>query len=240
VTTDRVRATGLWLALVAADALFLWMFLSVVQLEAIGQAARGASETWTARPVLQFVADWRHGMAGNSPLYMPGFFALAAAAWYWTRAQSLSRLLIHGVCALGAGACIAWLASPIGEAAATAAFERTFGVNAARLSSPVWQAGLVGAYTAACWTVFVVASKKALVQRTFRPFAVVPIPYVALVFTRTWSVNGLLATWCVRAADGDPIAVGSFVAIPVLTAIFVKTTRRKPGHDASHGLPVLR
>jgi len=227
VTTDRLRATSLWLALVAADALFLWMFLSVVQLEAIGHAAGGSSETWNARPILQFVADWRHGMAGNSPIYMPGFFALAAAAWYWTQAQSLPRLVVQGLLALGAGGCIACLAAPIGEAAATAAFERTFGVNAARITSPVWQAGLVGAYTAACWTVFVVASKKALVQRSFRPFAVVPIPYVALVLTRTWSVNGLLATWCLRAADSDPIAVGSLVAIPVLTAILVKTARHQ-------------
>ena len=54
-------------------------------------------------------------------------------------------------------------------------FEKTFGVTAARTTSSVWQAALVGAYTAACWTVFVVASKKALVQRKFRPFAVVPI-----------------------------------------------------------------
>lgn len=210
MTTDRLRATGLWLALIAADALFLWMFLSVARLEAAPQ----------------FVADWRHGMAGNSPIYMPGFFALAAAAWYWTRTQSLSRLLIDGVLALAAGSCVAWLAAPIGEAAATAAFAKTSAVNVPWTHSPVWHAGLIGAYTAACWTVFVVASKKALVLRTFRPFAVVPLPYVALVFARPWTVNGLLGVWGARAADGDPIALGSVVAIPVLTTIFVKTARR--------------
>jgi len=212
VTTDRRLALSLWFAVVAADALFLWMFLSVARLEAAPQ----------------FVADWRHGMAGNSPIYMPGFFALAAAVWYWTRAQSTPHLLVQGLLALAAGTVVAWLAAPIGEVAATAAFEKTFRGSVASTPSSVWHAGLVGAYTAACWTVFVVASKKALVLRTFRPFAVVPLPYIALVFARPWSVNGLLSVWGARAGDGDPIALGSFVAIPVLTTIFVKTAKRTP------------
>jgi hypothetical protein len=212
VTTNRLQTSSLWLALVSANALFLWMFLSVARLEAAPQ----------------FVADWRHGMAGNSPIYMPGFFALAGAAWYWTRTQSLSRLLVDGVLALAAGSCIAWLAAPIGEAMATAAFEKTSNLTVAKTHSPVWLAGLIGAYTAVCWTVFVVASKKALVLRTFRPFAIVPLPYVALVFARPWSVNGLLGVWGARAADGDPIALGSLVAIPLLTTIFVKTAKRTP------------
>jgi hypothetical protein len=87
VRANRLRATSLWLALVAANAFFLWMFLSVVHLEAPGNVAGGANDTLHLEAVLQFAADWRHGMAGNSPIYMPGFFALAAAAWYWTRNQ---------------------------------------------------------------------------------------------------------------------------------------------------------
>jgi hypothetical protein len=207
------------------------MFLSVVHLEAPGNVAGGANDTLHLEAVLQFAADWRHGMAGNSPIYMPGFFALAAAAWYWTRNQSPLRLLVQGLLALAAGTCIAWWAAPLGAAAATAALPGTIVVSAVGMPAPFWHAGLTGAYTAACWTVFVIASKRALIFRTFRPFAIVPIPYIGLVLTRRWSVSGLLATWSSRAADGDPVAVGSFVAIPVLTAIFIKTTASAGGRE---------
>ena len=36
-------------------------------------------------------------MAGNSPLYMPGFFAVAIAIWFWCAGKSLPRMLAEGV-----------------------------------------------------------------------------------------------------------------------------------------------
>ena len=214
---------GRWLALVAADALFLWMFLSVAPIES---ASDGLLTRDLQLSVRQFVADWRHGMAGNSPIYMPGFFAIAAAAWYWARSQSIPRLVVEGTAALLAGCGIAWLAAPHGEIAANAAFEQRFGLGAIEAQASTWGPVLVGAGTAVCWTIFVVASRLALLLRTCRPFLLVPLPYVVLVFTRPWSVNGLLALWGTRAASGDAIAIGSILAIPILTTVFVKTTRR--------------
>lgn len=214
MSTGPGFAVLLWLTLVAADALFLWMFLSVAPIESASAVNQ------------QFAADWRHGMAGNSPIYMPGFFALAAAAWYWTRPRPVLRVVVEGTGALLVGCGVAWLALPVGEAAAAATFEQRVGVSAIDAQVSMWRATLVGAGTAACWTIFVVASRMALMLRTFRPFALVPIPYVVLAFTRPRSVDDLLALWRTRAAHGDAVAIGSLLAIPILTTVFVRTTRR--------------
>ena len=72
--SDRVLTSGL---VVAAQALFLWMFLSADPLEQVAPSAAA----W------RFASDWRHGMAGNSWLYMPGFFATAAALWLYARTE---------------------------------------------------------------------------------------------------------------------------------------------------------
>ena len=214
MSTARGGAVLLWLALVAADALFLWMFLSVAGIESASDMNG------------QFVADWRHGMAGNSPIYMPGFFALAPAAWYWTRPRPFVRLVGEGTAALLVGCAIAWHAAPVGQAASAAAFELRFGVSATEAQAPIWSATLVGAGTAACWSIFVVTSRLALMLRTLRPLALVPLPYIVLVLSRPWSVDRLLAVWATHAAHGDEVAIGSLLAIPILTTVFVRTTRR--------------
>lgn len=59
------------------------MFLAADSLEQL--AASGAfGDAREAQAAFAFAASWRHGMAGNSPVYMPGFFAVAIAAWIWS------------------------------------------------------------------------------------------------------------------------------------------------------------
>ena len=221
-----------WLGLVAAATLFLWMFLSVAALESAASGTGAAALPPEVRQSAQrFVADWRHGMAGNSPIYMPGFFALACAAWYWTASQSRARLAIEGLAALVIGGGLAWLAAPLGQSAAMNAFDRRFEMGIEG-DAAGWRTALVGAGTAVCWTIFVLASRLALTRRTWRPFLLVPIPYLVLAFSRQWSVDRLLAVWAGRAANGDVVAIGSALAVPILAAVLVRTAKT---HARRHG-----
>ena len=77
VVDVRLRLCTLAL-LIAADGVFLWMFLSTDPLEQLAVAVRPTADASRQR-ALAFAAAWRHGMAGNSWIYMPGFFVTAAA-----------------------------------------------------------------------------------------------------------------------------------------------------------------
>lgn len=228
MTRHRCEAAIGWLALTAGDALFLWMFLSVASLEVAGNAAMAAGSRQTAERILIFAADWRHGMAGNSPIFMPGFFVLAVAGWYWARAHSLARLVCEGLLALAAGFGLACVATPLGIAVVATAFSRELNLGPPGPAGgvPLWTAVLAGAYTAASWTAFVVASRRALVSRSWRPLTVVPGFFVVLAFSRHWSIDHIAARWGARLVRGDAIALGSLVVIPVIVTMFVKTTRR--------------
>src|SRR6185436_12721389 len=78
--------------------LFLWMFFAAATLERTADLGGIlAPPGYDARAVAyEFAARWRHGMAGNSPIYMPGFFAAAIALWFWSAGKSLSRILLEG------------------------------------------------------------------------------------------------------------------------------------------------
>jgi hypothetical protein len=70
------------IALLGGTAFFLWMFLAVAPLESLGDSGgfSGTDLSRVAATSYRFAADWRHGMAGNSPLYMPGFFGSVTAS----------------------------------------------------------------------------------------------------------------------------------------------------------------
>lgn len=98
----RVHLVLLLLPSLLAQTLFLWMFFSAARIEQtvrLGSCshARGVRDDADRRARLEFLADrfaaqWRHGMAGNSPLYMPGFFALGVTTWLWSIGRPLRRL----------------------------------------------------------------------------------------------------------------------------------------------------
>jgi hypothetical protein len=51
-------------------------------------------------------------MAENSPIYMPGFFAVAIAVWFWGAGKSFRRMLVEGLLLLGAATACATLLAP--------------------------------------------------------------------------------------------------------------------------------
>jgi hypothetical protein len=164
---------------------------------------------------------------------MPGFFALTLAVWYWSGRQSLGQLLSGGALALAVGFVIALLAAPLGRAAAGAALSEQFHFAIPPGIRPAWDAVPISAFTAICWTVLVVAIRRALTTGALRPLALVVCLYAVLGFARDWwSVDHFrkgddVARWEARIAQGDAVAIGSVLAIASLGLLFVRTTRNE-------------
>jgi hypothetical protein len=174
-------------ALFAACVLFFWMFLAADPFERAGAVA--------------YAALWRHGMAGNSPLYMPGFFAIAAAAWWWSDATRLSRL---------------WLEGSIVVIAACA-------VAAALVPLPSLRAVVHATYTLVTWTIFVACCRRALARRAWRPLWPVPLLTAGLMALRTWTLDDVQSLWIERLLSRNPAAVISTAAIPILVIVMLRT-----------------
>ena len=174
-------------ALFAAYVLFFWMFLAADSFERAGAVA--------------YAALWRHGMAGNSPLYMPGFFAVAAAAWWWSRARPLSGLWIEGSAVVIAACAVATALAPW----------------------PSLRAVVHATYTLATWTVFVVCCRRALARRAWRPLWPVPLMTLGLIAIRTWTLDDVQTIWFERLLNGDAVAVVSSAAIPALVIVMLRT-----------------
>jgi hypothetical protein len=219
-------------ALLAADVLFLWMFLAADPLETLAGAGQLVPDTpMTRDAACAFAASWRHGMSGNSPLYMPGFFALAIAVWFWTRPVRISRILVEGIACLTVAAALAWLFGPVGAVRAVTAFSETSGTG---WHGPVPHASreavAAGTYTAIVWTTFVAGSRLALARRSLRYLVPVPILTIGLVVFRPWTVDDFTAFWIARSASGDGVAALSALAIPIVAAVLVCSER--PRHSS--------
>jgi hypothetical protein len=229
-----------WLALALAYALFLWMFLSVTAIDVAGNTLVAAGHPDLGHPIHVFAADWRHGLIGHSPLFMPGFFVLTPAAWYWSGGKSLEQLLRSGTTALLAGLLLALFVAPIGRTAAANEFFHEFHLAVQASLADVWRAAATSAFTAICWTVLVVGIRRAITMGTVRPLALVVGLYVLLGFSRHWwSLDHLrqgddIVRWKTRATEGNAVAIASLVAVPLLGLVLATTTiaeRRRRTRD---------
>jgi hypothetical protein len=218
--------------LLAADTLFVWMFLAAAPLERMAVAGHFAGGSRLAvDAAFAFAADWRHGMAGNSPLYMPGFFALAAATWVWCDHRRWPQLAIERAASLAGALMLAWLAAPFGTSAVVDAFASAWQTAAtSALPQPGLHAAAAGCYTALAWSVFVGGCRQALLRRTWWPLAPAPVLAVVLAAARPWTVGDFTALWLSRAGDADAVAVGSLLAIPATSAVLAAYHRRRSSH----------
>jgi hypothetical protein len=233
MTRERYEKGARWLALALAYALFLWMFFAVAEVDVIGSTLMATGHPVLGHAVQVFAADWRHGLNGHSPLFMPGFFALTGAVWFWSRTQSIAELFRGGALALLAGFSLALFAAPLGRAAAAQAFLDEFHFAVEPEFRDTLQAAPISAFTAICWTVLVVAIRRAITTGALRPLALVVCLYALLGFARHWwSLDHFrkgddVARWETRAAQGDAVAIGSLVAVPLLVLVLAKTTVRE-------------
>ncbi len=232
------RHRALTLALLAAcQTLFLWMFLATDPLEQFAWSASPRNTgVETVAAALRFAADWRHGMRGNSWLFMPGFFGVAAALWLHARTAPLRFTAFDTAVACASALAAAALGSAAGARDAMSAFALAERLPMpATMPQPSFQAVWLGVYTLTTWSVFVVASRQALITRSLRPFALPAIMSVVLALVRPWTADDFVSLWRERALAGDPIACGSLVSGVVVIALLIaseaggRSTQPQPG-----------
>jgi hypothetical protein len=165
-----------------------------------------------------FAARWRHGMAGNSPIYMPGFFAVAIAIWFWCAGKSLRRMIAEGLLLLGAAAVCATLLAPYTAPRILSDFVVQEGLNVSRAPAPgTWVAWAQGVYSLLTWSTLIIASRWSIKLKSFKPLLVPLVLNLILAFVRPWTVADFTSQWVTQALQGEPVAVISFLLIPVIS-----------------------
>lgn len=226
----------LTILLVGAHTLFLWMFFSadtVAQMASLGQvpSPAGADVGFIAG---RFAAQWKHGMAGNSPLYMPGFFAVGLLTWLWSIGRPLRSLFARWFVILGIALVLAALLAPFGAVHAVDSFERASGLTPAGVAPrPALVTAVVSIFTLFSWTAAIFCAQLSIERRSIKPMALpVALHYVLLV-VRPWAINDFTTQWARDVARGLPVAVLSLVAVPVLVTGLVLYQLRRETIEAS-------
>jgi hypothetical protein len=213
---------------------FLWMFFAAATLERTadvgGISASSFQETRTA--AYDFAAKWRHGMAGNSPLYMPGFFTAAIAIWFWCGARSLRRMLVEGAVLVALASCCAVVLAPLAAPRIISDFRAQHGfVVTNTATSWTWIPFAQGVYTLLTWATLIITSRWSIRLRSFKPLVVPLVFYIVLALVRPWTVADFTSLWMSQTLASQPAAVVSFLAVPLMASfmawIELRTPRRK-------------
>ena len=199
---------------------FLWMFFAAATLEHTAELGWiSPSPGRDARAVAyEFAARWRHGMAGNSPIYMPGFFAVAIAIWFWCAEKTLLRTVTEGLLLLGAAAVCANVIAPYTAPRIMSDFVTQEGLSISRASSSgTWIAWAQGVYSLLTWSTVIIASRWSIKVKSFKPLLVPLVLNLVLALVRPWTVADFTSQWVRQARDGEPVAVISFLLIPIIS-----------------------
>src|SRR5262245_49384023 len=118
-------------ALFAAQTFFLWMFFVAGGLERLAELEQvvGPEGVNLRATVFDFAARWRHGMTEGWPLYMPGFFATAAALWYRAIGLTLRRIVAECAVTSVLAVIVAWLLSLVSAGLVLDAFHAQTGLR---------------------------------------------------------------------------------------------------------------
>jgi hypothetical protein len=200
---------------------FLWMFFVAATLERtadlnwISVAGRDAHVV-----TLDFAARWRHGMAGNSPIYMPGFFAVAIAGWFWCKQKSLGRTLSEGCAILGMATMCAALVAPYAAPRIISDFVAQEGASVLQISTKgTWVSLAQGVYSLLTWTALIVSSRWCIKLKSPKPLLIPVALNLILAFVRPWTVADFTSQWFREALAGETIAVFSFLLIPMIVTL---------------------
>lgn len=223
--------------LLVACTLFLWMFFAAATLERTAELGGivGPPGRDTRAVAYEFAASWRHGMAGNSPLYMPGFFATAVVIWFWCAGRSLPRMLAEGAIIISAAASCAVLLAPFAAPNILNAFVAQEGFTLTHaMSSGTWVARAQGVYSLLTWSSVVIASRWSIRLRSFKPLLVPLVLNLILALVRPWTVGDFTSRWVRETLAGTTAAVVSFLLIPIISGLMVWVelrSRRKKAVD---------
>jgi hypothetical protein len=230
------------LALIAC-VLFLWMFFAAATLERTADlGGLTAPPGKDARALAyEFAARWRHGMAGNSPLYMPGFFAAAVAIWFWSAGRSLTRMLIEGALLIGAASVCAAVLAPYTSTRILEGFVAQKGVTVSHVaSSGTWIAYAQGVYSLLTWGTVIIASRWSIKLRSVKPMVIPLALNLVLALVRPWTVADFTSQWLQQTLDGETVAVISSLLVPIIAGVMAwvelrsrKARRRRQSAIAS-------
>jgi hypothetical protein len=218
----------------AACTLFLWMFFAAATLE------RAADLGWISAPsgqdaraiAYESAARWRHGMAGNSPIYMPGFFAAAVAMWFWCDRRSLPRMLLEGAILISAASVCAALVAPLAAQRMLKNFVAQEGFTVTHApSSASWVASAQGVYSLLTWSSVIIASRLSIRKRSLKPLLVPLVLNFVLAFLRPWTVADFTSQWVKQTLAGETVAVFSFLLVPIISGFMawseLRSTHKK-------------
>lgn len=206
----------------AACILFLWMFFAASTLERTADLGGiSAPPGQDARALAyEFAARWRHGMAGNSPLYMPGFFASAIAFWFWCAGRSLPRMLGEGAILISVASVCAALLAPFAAPQILADFVAQKGVSVSHASSSgTGVAFAQGVYSLLTWSTFIIAARWSIRLRSLKPLLIPLALNLVLALVRPWTVADFTSQWMRQTLDGETVAVFSFMLIPIISGV---------------------
>ncbi len=229
-----MRRGWLLLALGTVYTLYVWMFVASegVVLLANQGACTGADVVVTAQ---HFAGDWRHGMTGDSPLYLPGFFLLAATTWIWANDAQMSRLLREALPLLAVATIIGIVFGPLGTAHLAREFQAREPVLCTQATTSAispWRVFLC-LFTLTSWSLVVAGINMAVARRGWRvlriPAAFAAIALVLRPPTR-WPV-----IWVHQIAAGDSVAIASLLTIPAIALVLMRwrTQRALPPTSSS-------
>ncbi|HKO98681.1 MAG TPA: hypothetical protein VJU86_16905 [Pyrinomonadaceae bacterium] len=211
---------------------FLWMFFVAATLEHTAELGGiSAAPGRDARAVAyKFAARWRHGMAGNSPLYMPGFFVVAIAMWFWCAGKDLLRMLGEGLPILGAAAVGAAILAPHAAPWILSDFVAQEGVSVSHAAaSGTWIAWAQGIYSLLTWSTVIIAARWSIRLKSPKPLLIPLVLNLVLALVRPWTVADFTSQWLRQTLDGEPAAVFSFLLVPILSGFlaWVELRRRR-------------
>jgi hypothetical protein len=92
------------------------------------------------------------------------------------------------------------------------------GFNVSRASaSGTWIAWAQGVYSLLTWSTLIIASRWSIKLKSFKPLLVPLVLNLILAFVRPWTVADFTSQWVRQALDSEPVAVFSFVLIPIIS-----------------------
>ena len=225
------------LLLWAALCFFLWMFLAAEGLERTATAGRfvGADEPSAAAAADRYAYEWRHGMVGGWPLFVPGFFAMAIATVVWSRGRAIRYLAAWGGLALVLALLAAKLLAPLGTRWLIPSFERDAElVLQGSPSGATWSGALPGTLTVVSWAVLMVAVQVSAARRSIWPLLIPLGCYAALATLRPGALGDLVRPWGKALWQGSGVAIVSTALVPLVAVVLLRYCNHNPagGHPA--------
>jgi len=203
---------------------FLWMFMAAEGLERMADEGHIADSLASNPKIIayEFAARWRHGMAGGWPLYMPGFFVTAVAAWVWAKDRPFKKLLAEGAVTTLLAGLTAKLFASAGTEQVVEAFRRETGLQCeSGALGPSATGTALGIYTLITWSALVICAQRSIAGRTLRPLWLPIAMNLILAQVRPWTVGDLTTLWMQQVSRGDTAAILSLALVPIVAAFLV-------------------